>query len=610
MFIQQIKEDINLIKSNLSKHNPLLEKDEYAFNYWILTRLFNVDEEIADDYITEYRDEGIDCFMFFEDSKELFIIQNKFYSEQTPLNRNYIQNDFLSRPLNALIAGNYSRSESLQNIFNKYKNDQDFCVHLHFYVSNDNKDTVIIDMFRKYHNLDNRISCYVDAEIFYLGDMKGKYFDERRASRKDFKCEFYTTNKGTVLSIYEDQYNLPGLIEAKYILTPVSQLHSIVKLANDKGYSLFEENIREYLGNNRINSKIAKTLEKQQDRANFFYYNNGVTVICDKIEKADRKKANYNLCYVAHNPQIVNGCQTVSTIHHVLDKINPEDVEKEYANTYVMVKLLVLNTENESEKQLYKDIVRYNNSQNAITEKSFEANKNLFFRMQNEFVERGFLLAVKQSDVNTFKTEHKFNDLRPKLEKYETLFDIKLTRIEDVIIPLEKLLQVVLAFSSNGYQAFTKKSQVLKSDSPINFSVINFIKDGGYTQEDILKLYLLYLKAEREKKTSEDLRTPIPFYLVGFIGVRFTLLSKEHKRRALSYIFDNSENVKSIYEFYKMVTTLYKDACRNQKGLEYNVMIKSPIDETILVQSVNSAKNLIANQQDKQVINGLNDLLM
>jgi hypothetical protein len=609
MFKQQIIEDINLIKDNYIAYNPHLEKDEFAFNYWILTKLFNVDEEVADNNITEYRDDGVDCFVFFEDSKELFIIQNKFYSEQTPLNRSYIQDDFLTRPLNRLIGGNYNRSEELQNIFNKYKNDSDFSIHLHLYVSNDNTDKTIIDMFEKYQNRDTRISCYVDAEIFYLKDIQTKYLDERKENVKNFKCDFYTINDGTVLNINTENYNLPNLIEAKYILTQVSQLHSIVKQSNEKEYSLFEENIREYLGNKGINAKIAKTLEDKCDRANFFYYNNGITVICDKIDKSASVKPNLNRCFTAYNPQIVNGCQTVSTIYHVLEKYNPSDVEQEFKNTYVMVKLLVLNIENEQESKLYKDIVKFNNSQNAITEKAFTANKQLFFNMQKEFEDRGLLLAVKQSDVNKFKTKYKFNDFRPRYEKFEKLFKIKFEKIEDIIIPLEKLLQIILAFHSNGYYAFTKKSQVLKHDTHINTSVVDFIKNSGFTMEDILKLYLLYLKAEREKKASEDLRTPIPFYLIGFIGTSFSILSNEKARKAFSYIFESENNISAIFEFYKNVTTLYKNACKNQKKLEYNVMIKTPIDDTILVQSVSNAKDFISDSQIRQIVNEFNDLI-
>ena len=38
------------------------------------------------------------------------------------------------------------------------------------------------------------------------------------------------------------------------------------------------------------------------------------------------------------------------------------------------------------------------------------------------------------------------------------------------------------------------------------------------TIDSILNLYLLYYKAEKERSNSEDKRTPIPYYVVGFFG--------------------------------------------------------------------------------------------
>lgn len=69
------------------------------------------------------------------------------------------------------------------------------------------------------------------------------------------------------------------------------------------------------------------------------------------------------------DPQIVNGCQTVSTIYDTLSSLPPSTLDREFENTYVMVKILKIPSNDSSLKELYKNIVRYNNSQNTITEK-------------------------------------------------------------------------------------------------------------------------------------------------------------------------------------------------------------------------------------------------
>lgn len=607
-FRGQILEDIKYIKDTYSINNPLLNKNEYAFNYWVLTKLFNIDEEVIEENITEYRDEGVDCFVFFEDAKELFIIQNKFYSENTPVNRNYAQNEFLVRPLNSLKNNNYKRSEELQNIYNKYKNDSDFKIHLYMYVSNDLKDITVVNTFEKYQNTDDELSCYVDARIYYLADIKQQYYEERFEDTKQFSCDFYTLNDGTFLNINRDNYDLPNLIEAKYILTPVSQIFEILKLSRKKKYPLFAENIREYLGNKGVNAKMAKTLEDKKDRTNFFYYNNGITVICDEVRKKTSNNSIYNRRFETKNPQIVNGCQTVNTIYEVLNKYNENDIDQEFKNTFVMVKLLVLNANNEEEKNLYQNIVKYNNSQNSINEKVFEANRSIFMNMQKDMERRGFLLCVKQSDKFQFKRTKKFNDFRPKLERYEELFNISFTKIDDIMIPLEKLLQVILSFDKGGYYAFTKKSQVLKLDSPISTDIVKFITSSGYTIDDILKLYLLFLKAEKEKLENKDKRTPIPYYLIGFIGNKFSLANSSIKKKAFDFIFESSSNLKNIYTFYKAVTKSYRINFKRIKEFDYNQMIKMPIDNQILYSAIEDTTEFLDSAEVKSVLKEFNNI--
>lgn len=177
-FLQQLKEDIKLIKDNYIMNNPLLEKDEYAFNYWVLSKLYNVEEECIDSNITEYSDDGCDCFVFFEESKELFIIQNKYYTTTT-LDPHYVKTDFLYRPLNSLSENAYRRSAELQTIFNKYKNDPELKIYLNLYVTNNNVSDELKNDVEKFTYSDN-IQAIVSAKIYTLADMKNVYYEERQ----------------------------------------------------------------------------------------------------------------------------------------------------------------------------------------------------------------------------------------------------------------------------------------------------------------------------------------------------------------------------------------------------------------------------------------------
>lgn len=122
MFQQQIKEDICLIQHDLLYMDSHLDKDEYAFNYWVLSRIFSIDDELIPELITEYSDKGVDCYVHYEDSKELYIIQKKFHAYNDPVSRPEVA-DFLQTPLNSLLANEYKKSVTLQNVFNKAKDD-------------------------------------------------------------------------------------------------------------------------------------------------------------------------------------------------------------------------------------------------------------------------------------------------------------------------------------------------------------------------------------------------------------------------------------------------------------------------------------------------------
>jgi hypothetical protein len=175
------------------------------------------------------------------------------------------------------------------------------------------------------------------------------------------------------------------------------------------------------LGDKGINKGIIKTLEDESDRENFFYYNNGVTVICDSFDdKLDKTKT------LVKNPQIVNGCQTVNSIYRVLKSVPLGEMCK-FDQTFVMVKLLVVEKKGKH-NNLYSNIVKYNNSQTAIRDKDFLSNKSFFRNLQLDFAEHGFCLLVKQSDKETYLNDKSYmNSLRGKASKLFSFIGVSQT---------------------------------------------------------------------------------------------------------------------------------------------------------------------------------------
>ncbi|HCN37248.1 MAG TPA: hypothetical protein DIS94_05995, partial [Bacteroidetes bacterium] len=425
IFFEQINEDIQLLKDKLA-WDTNTSKDEYTFNYWILSNIYNIDEESANNNITEYNDKGIDCFVEFQEDKELYIIQNKYYSKDTKLNSKEVS-DFLTRPIANLKNGEYSKSPELQKIFNSIKDDKEYKIFLHLYVTNNlkNKD---IDTIVKQNKDDDLI-----FEIFYLDDIKNKYYGQSYKENQKLKISLEVKNKATYLAIRPKEYKLPNMSEAYYVMARIIDVYNLWKKAQNANYSLFEENIREFLGGTSgINKGIINTLKDENERKNFFYYNNGITIICDNA-KADSTKVEIE------NPQIVNGCQTVTSISEVLK--NETDFERKFNDVYVMVKILVLKEKNTN---FYRDIVKYTNSQNSINDKVFGATLQPFFTLQKSLKDYGILLCVKQSDKYQFKEEFKnkkLSDLLIIANKSNLFYEFK--SLNDIMISLETLILII-----------------------------------------------------------------------------------------------------------------------------------------------------------------------
>lgn len=88
-------------------------------------------------------------------------------------------------------------------------------------------------------------------------------------------------------------------------LLPV-RVRDLAELYKREGDKLFALQVRGFLGDNLVNRAIQHTLRYSPEE--FWFYNNGVTIVCDEAVPSQRGgKWRLNL----KNPQIINGQQTV-----------------------------------------------------------------------------------------------------------------------------------------------------------------------------------------------------------------------------------------------------------------------------------------------------------
>lgn len=147
--------------------------------------------------------------------------------------------------------------------------------------------------------------------------------------------------------------DIDGVSEAYLGVIPFSEYIKLIQDENKTIHSIFDDNVRDFQGNNPVNKKIKKTLEESKFDL-FCVLNNGVTIVASALTPAGNR-------FTIRDYQVVNGCQTSHVLH---DCQEIEGIEK----VYVPIKVVV--TENDDIKT---NITLATNSQTEVKTEQLEA---------------------------------------------------------------------------------------------------------------------------------------------------------------------------------------------------------------------------------------------
>jgi hypothetical protein len=166
----------------------------------------------------------------------------------------------------------------------------------------------------------------------------------------------------------------------------------IAELISRHGDRLLERNIRRYLGlqGNRVNEAIRQTLETPE-RSNFYFYNNGITLTCDKFSYNALQGGDYQV--KVENLQIINGGQTCMTIFQTM--MRQATLFSEPTEAHVLLRLYQLPSDNED---LVQKITFATNSQNPVDLRDLRANDEVQRRLEMDISQLGFSYRRKRSD--------------------------------------------------------------------------------------------------------------------------------------------------------------------------------------------------------------------
>lgn len=112
-------------------------------------------------------------------------------------------------------------------------------------------------------------------------------------------------------------------------LTGRMSVSELARLTDEFDNRLFEKNIRRYLGlaGNRVNEAVAETLRVANQRPNFYFYNNGITITCSQFRYNNLQRESWRV-HVS-DLQIVNGGQTARTVQQMAREVGPGIVDAE-----------------------------------------------------------------------------------------------------------------------------------------------------------------------------------------------------------------------------------------------------------------------------------------
>ena len=198
----------------------------------------------------------------------------------------------------------------------------------------------------------------------------------KRHSANDINFNFYGAKKLYELARSQANISLElpvsgsplNINNAYAALVTLSDYYQFITSEGQLLDRLFEFNIRDYEGGVAVNREISGSLSDKSDDVDFWWLNNGVTIIAEKARYQ-------NNALVLQNPLIVNGLQTSREIFNALS-----DEGKDRGKDERRLLIRVIDTENE----IVRDrIIKATNSQTKIKPSSLRATEETQKRIED-----------------------------------------------------------------------------------------------------------------------------------------------------------------------------------------------------------------------------------
>lgn len=499
----------------LDQNRPKEEQDKKnisrAFSAFVLHHLCGISEEMAaKSVVDDFNDEGIDAILYHGDT--LNVVQSKLKESE----------QFKQEEAHALCFG---VRQLLRQTFDGF--NQNFKVRqteIEDAIESCSKIQIVIA-----HTGSGISHHALDAINQLLSDDS---IDEERLATPFLDIDYQKVVQYLQRGNTYERIDVKIEIEChKFVSDPrltyfgLIDLKAMVDLHQKYETGLYEKNIRTFLGmglKQGVNESIQNTLRERPE--DFFYLNNGITALCQKIEPKGTSKDGKKR-FEIQGLSVINGAQTISSSSYAKSK--GTDISK----AKVMLTLIKADTNTE----FGKAVTKARNHQNPVSLSDFVSLEEDQERLRREAAYLGIHYDYKSGTLEAVVDPTRINIsealtalalLHPDpryavwLKKDATkLYETSSTQYKDLFPVDLKIHTLINAVYFHRYI----QSQMIPQVKSTNSADRLIYKHGNYALAWVLSKRLFRVIRSATLLSENDLATALN---IPFDGIRNTLLNK------------------------------------------------------------------------------------
>lgn len=385
--IYKDKIDITDAKSDQDKENFFLTRSYAAYTLQVLA---NIEPDIAANSITDsYDDNGIDAIYYDRKNKFLWLVQSKWIKS----GNGEPESGEVSKFSNGIIDLIELQLDRFNSKIQKKEPEilealEDPLVKLKIVLTFTGKDGLSEHNQRIIDDLLKELNDPTELATFHRFSLKQSHKSLVGIMEgQPIKADLILSNWGKVEEPY---FAIYGTINGS----------DIANIWSENRGRLFSENIRDFIGFSEVNEDIIETIKSEPE--NFYFYNNGITALCQSISKKPLGGSDRNSgIFVAEDFKIVNGAQSVGTLGNAFEKF-PEKI----AETKIFIKVISLEG---CPDGFGLSVTKKTNTQNKIDKRDFVSLDPEQERIKIELALEGINYHYKRSDTTPKSDDQNFN---------------------------------------------------------------------------------------------------------------------------------------------------------------------------------------------------------